>query len=568
MAGIVMDTATFAHPNATPRTLAVVGGARRGRRAAVGHLAAALPLQARRPAAAVRPRPRTGSRRADGGRIVWSTLLDADLAATGAERAALGGHHRPPRPGRRRPRSRSCSRRPARRPGSASGRKPGGVDATVLTGRVRRRRPRPGGRRDGRRCRSPRRGRRSSPRPSGSPPRVRALTMAAPSLGPRARRHPRRRQAGRADLARRRRARPPAGGDEARRPRRDARPVRVAACCRSSSARRRGSSSTTSATARRYRATVCFGASSTTDDLEGELTPVDGPAPDARPRRGGARRRSRARSRSGRRPTARSRSAAAGPTRWPAPARRVELAPREVTIHALDARRPGTTRTRTGPIAIARRRVLRGHVRPGARPRPRRGARQRAPTSARCVRTARARSRSTTRSPLDDDPRGGRGGPGRACVPLLRPIDAGLERLPGGHARPRTRSRPSPAASSCGRRRAAGPGRALPARRDPDGALVAIASRRGDGRLAPDKVLRRRPASPRAVAPDGGLMHGRRRGRCARRRSTGPVFVVVGVFDGLHRGHAYLLEHLVARGRARATPGRPSSPSTTTPTRS
>jgi tRNA pseudouridine55 synthase len=29
-----------------------------------------------------------------------------------------------------------------------------------------------------------------------------------------------------------------------------------------------------------YRATVCFGASSTTDDLEGELTPASGPAPD------------------------------------------------------------------------------------------------------------------------------------------------------------------------------------------------------------------------------------------------------------------------------------------------
>lgn len=28
-----------------------------------------------------------------------------------------------------------------------------------------------------------------------------------------------------------------------------------------------------------YRATVCFGASTTTDDLEGELTPADGPAP-------------------------------------------------------------------------------------------------------------------------------------------------------------------------------------------------------------------------------------------------------------------------------------------------
>ncbi len=31
---------------------------------------------------------------------------------------------------------------------------------------------------------------------------------------------------------------------------------------------------------KRYRATVCFGASSTTDDLEGELTPAEGPAPD------------------------------------------------------------------------------------------------------------------------------------------------------------------------------------------------------------------------------------------------------------------------------------------------
>ncbi len=31
---------------------------------------------------------------------------------------------------------------------------------------------------------------------------------------------------------------------------------------------------------KRYRATICFGASSTTDDLEGELTPATGPAPD------------------------------------------------------------------------------------------------------------------------------------------------------------------------------------------------------------------------------------------------------------------------------------------------
>jgi riboflavin kinase/FMN adenylyltransferase len=31
----------------------------------------------------------------------------------------------------------------------------------------------------------------------------------------------------------------------------------------------------------------------------------------------------------------------------------------------------------------------------------------------------------------------------------------------------------------------------------------------------------------------------------------GPLFAVVGVFDGLHLGHAYLLEHLVAEARAR-----------------
>jgi riboflavin kinase / FMN adenylyltransferase len=31
----------------------------------------------------------------------------------------------------------------------------------------------------------------------------------------------------------------------------------------------------------------------------------------------------------------------------------------------------------------------------------------------------------------------------------------------------------------------------------------------------------------------------------------GPVFVVIGVFDGLHLGHAYLLEHLVSEASAR-----------------
>ena len=36
------------------------------------------------------------------------------------------------------------------------------------------------------------------------------------------------------------------------------------------------------------------------------------------------------------------------------------------------------------------------------------------------------------------------------------------------------------------------------------------------------------------------------------RPEHGPIFAVVGVFDGLHRGHAYLLEHLVAEAERRS----------------
>ena len=40
-------------------------------------------------------------------------------------------------------------------------------------------------------------------------------------------------------------------------------------------------------------------------------------------------------------------------------------------------------------------------------------------------------------------------------------------------------------------------------------------------------------------------------GRSELRPEDGPLLVVVGVFDGLHLGHAYLLEHLVREARAR-----------------
>src|SRR5260221_11428045 len=134
MAGIVMDTATFAHPNATPRTLSVS--------AALVEAGAPLSDISRR---LYRSKPDAQLRlfglalarleSADDGRIVWSSLTDADLVAAGAERAHAEGiidllsqaepaevailfKESGPRQTRISVRTR-----------------PGGVDATVLTGR-------------------------------------------------------------------------------------------------------------------------------------------------------------------------------------------------------------------------------------------------------------------------------------------------------------------------------------------------------------------------------------------------------------------------------------------------
>ena len=90
MAGIVMDTATFAHPNATPRTLVVS--------AALVEAGAPLPTS-RAGSIGPSPTPSCGCsasssdrlETADEGRVVWSSLTDADIAATGAERAHSEG---------------------------------------------------------------------------------------------------------------------------------------------------------------------------------------------------------------------------------------------------------------------------------------------------------------------------------------------------------------------------------------------------------------------------------------------------------------------------------------------
>lgn len=83
MGGIVMDTATFAHPNATPRTLVVS--------AALVEAGAPLSDISRRlyrskPDAQLRLFGRILDRleSAAGGRIIHSSLFDADLVATGA----------------------------------------------------------------------------------------------------------------------------------------------------------------------------------------------------------------------------------------------------------------------------------------------------------------------------------------------------------------------------------------------------------------------------------------------------------------------------------------------------
>jgi phosphoesterase RecJ-like protein len=90
MAGIVMDTSTFAHPNSTPRTLAV----------SAALVAAGAPLSeiSRRlyrskPDAQLRIFGRVLDRLevSDGGLVIHSALTDADLTATGTESAHSEG---------------------------------------------------------------------------------------------------------------------------------------------------------------------------------------------------------------------------------------------------------------------------------------------------------------------------------------------------------------------------------------------------------------------------------------------------------------------------------------------
>jgi tRNA pseudouridine55 synthase len=248
---------------------------------------------------------------------------------------------------------------------------------------------------------------------------------------------------------------------------------------------------------KRYRATVCFGASSTTDDLEGALTPATGPPPsrtiveaalagflgpiEQRPPAYSAIKVA------GRRAYAMARAGEA-----------VELAPRSVTIHSLELV-DWDEATDREPIAIVDVECSAGtYVRSLARDL---GAAVGSPAYLGALtRTASGPFELTNAIDLDAVRGAAADGPG-AMAALLLPIDAGLD-LP-------TVTVPDAAFFAIGRGQAIGvPGGTGPLDEDRPirlvderGRLLAIARLAGT-KLAPDKVLVDPPAVEPGIAPE------------------------------------------------------------------
>ena len=247
-----------------------------------------------------------------------------------------------------------------------------------------------------------------------------------------------------------------------------------------------------------YRATVCFGASSTTDDLEGELTPATGPVPDRDAVEaaiggflGGISQRPPAYSAvkvGGRRAYALAR---AGET--------VTLASRDVTIHELtivswDDSDPER------PVAIVDVQCSAGtYVRALARDLG--GALGTAAYLGALTRTASGSFLLEDATALDEIRSAAADGPA-GLRPYLRPADAGLDALPNI-----VLTNPEVAAIAKGQY--VRPASGIPAAADhyrlrsPDGALVGIAGAAG-GRLAPNKVFVA-PAGPKVDAVQPAL---------------------------------------------------------------
>jgi tRNA pseudouridine55 synthase len=243
-----------------------------------------------------------------------------------------------------------------------------------------------------------------------------------------------------------------------------------------------------------YRATVCFGATSTTDDLEGELTPTTGPAPVRATVEAAL---AGLTGRISQRPPAYSAIKVAGRRAY-AMARAGEsvvLASRDVTIHALtleswdasDPDRPVAVidvRCSAGTYVRALARDLGEAVGSGAYL----GA---------LTRTASGPFGLDAATPLDDVRTAAAASPA-GLLPYLRPIDAGLDHLPVVRLT-------AIEVTAIARGQFVRPEGGIPAAadhyrlQDPDGALIAIASATA-GRLAPDKVF----VSPGPAAADMG----------------------------------------------------------------
>lgn len=234
---------------------------------------------------------------------------------------------------------------------------------------------------------------------------------------------------------------------------------------------------------KRYRATICFGASSTTDDLEGELMPAAGPAPTKAVVEGAlvgfvGRIVQRppdfsAIKLSGRRAYALAR---AGET--------PELAPREVTIHGIDLVSWDGSDTHR-PVAIVDVDCSAGtYIRALARDLGE--AVGSAAYLGGLVRTASGPFRIEDAASLDELRVAAAAGPGDLRS-LLRPIDWGLDAFPTVALTPDE-------LAAVSRGQVIRPAAAIPDGTervrllDRDGNLVAIAARQGT-RLAPDKVL-------------------------------------------------------------------------------
>jgi len=245
-----------------------------------------------------------------------------------------------------------------------------------------------------------------------------------------------------------------------------------------------------------YRATICFGAASTTDDLEGELTPAAGPAP----MRGAVEvAMAGLTGRISQRPPAYS-AIKVGGRRAYAMARAGEtvvLASRDVTIHDLkleswDDSDPDR------PVAVIGVRCSAGtYVRALARDLGE--AVKSAAYLGALTRTASGPFRLDGATPLDEIRAAAAEGP-EGLAPYLQPIDAGLEHLPAVRL-------DASEVAQIARGQFVRPASGLPTVaehyrvQDPDGVLIAIASGSA-GRLAPDKVFVSPMPSP---VPDSTL---------------------------------------------------------------